>query len=128
MNAGGLEWKAWKTAHDLSPPPTVMYEAEDGYSGTAPVGSFPRGQTQRGQLDMVGNVWEWTADWYALYSGDAATNPKGPSAGERKAIRGGGFNGSFELWLDPAFRYHQLATASSHAIGFRCAADVAAAK
>ena len=31
------------------------------------------------------------------------------------------FNGGMQAWLDPAFRYHQLATASSHGIGFRCA-------
>jgi formylglycine-generating enzyme required for sulfatase activity len=128
MNAGGLEWKAWKTARDLEAPPGTMYQAEDGYAGTAPVGSFPRGQSQTGQLDMVGNVWEWTADWYALYDDAPATNPRGPSAGNRKAIRGGGFNGSFELWMNPAFRYHQLATASSHALGFRCASDVADAR
>jgi formylglycine-generating enzyme required for sulfatase activity len=101
-----------------------MYSADDGYTGTAPVGSFPRGMTQAGQLDMVGNVWEWTADWYALYSSDHQTNPKGPAGGERKAIRGGAFNGSYASWLNPAFRYHQLATASSHGIGFRCAAPV----
>ena len=51
-----------------------------------------------------------------------------PAAGERKAIRGGGFNGEFALWMNPAARYHQLATAHVHAIGFRCAANVRAAK
>ena len=51
-----------------------------------------------------------------------------PAAGERKAIRGAGFNGEFALWMNPAARYHQLATAHVHAIGFRCAANVRAAK
>ena len=124
MNAGGPEWKSWKEAHDMEAPGPLMYDTSDGYEGTAPVGKFPRAQTQSGQMDMVGNVWEWTADWYALYENAPATNPKGPAVGDRKAIRGGGFNGVFQNWLRPAARYHQLATASVHAIGFRCAADV----
>ncbi|MSP26647.1 MAG: hypothetical protein EXR75_16165, partial [Myxococcales bacterium] len=128
MNAAGTEWRRWRAEHDLPLPPKLMYEKDDGYSGTAPVGSFPRAQTQSGQLDMVGNVWEWTADWYALYQPDAQINPKGPSAGDRKAIRGGGFNGENQNWLNPAARYFQLATASVDAIGFRCAANIRAAE
>ena len=51
-------------------------------------------------------------------------NPTGAPAGDRKTIRGGGFNGGVQLWLDPAFRYHQLATASAPGIGFRCATSL----
>ncbi|HHH30456.1 MAG TPA: hypothetical protein ENK57_19235, partial [Polyangiaceae bacterium] len=128
MNAGGTEWRAWLAAHDLAEPAGLMFDGDDGFAGTAPVGRYPRAQTQRGHMDMVGNVWEWTSDWYALYPEEPQSNPKGPAAGERKAIRGGGFNGEFALWMNPAARYHQLATASVHAIGFRCASNVKAAE
>lgn len=35
---------------------------QDGFEGTAPVGSFP--PNGYGLLDMIGNVWESTTDWY----------------------------------------------------------------
>jgi formylglycine-generating enzyme required for sulfatase activity len=120
MNACGLECTRWELAKGTKPSAT-MYPKDDGYPGTAPVGSFPAGRTKQGLDDMVGNVWEWTADWFATYKPDEVVNPTGAPAGDRKAIRGGGFNGGVSLWLNPAFRYHQLATASSHGIGFRCA-------
>jgi formylglycine-generating enzyme required for sulfatase activity len=120
MNACGLECTKWEVAHGLKPSPR-MFDADDGFPGTAPVGSFPKGKTRFGANDFVGNVWEWTADWFETYKPDEVVNPQGAPTGERKAIRGGGFNGGFALWLNPAFRYWQLATASAPAIGFRCA-------
>jgi eukaryotic-like serine/threonine-protein kinase len=121
MNACGLECNKWEVSKGLKPTVPRMYEFDDGFYGTAPVGSFPKGRTRFGADDFVGNVWEWTADWFETYKPDEVVNPKGAAAGDRKAIRGGGYNGGVALWLNPAFRYHQLATASAPAIGFRCA-------
>jgi formylglycine-generating enzyme required for sulfatase activity len=121
MNAGGLEYSKWETSKGLKPTPR-MYDHDDGFVGTAPVGSFPKGKTKYGANDFVGNVWEWTADYFETYKAeDEVVNPKGAPAGEKKAIRGGGFNGGVPLWLNPAFRYFQLVNASAPGIGFRCA-------
>ena len=123
MNACGLECNKWELAHGVKQSPR-MFDTDDGFAGTAPVGSFPKGKTKFGANDFVGNVWEWTSDWFETYHADEEVNPKGAPAGDRRAIRGGGFNGGVQLWLNPAFRYHQLATASSHGIGFRCATNL----
>jgi eukaryotic-like serine/threonine-protein kinase len=124
MNAAGTEWQRWLEEKKLPPPSGLMYEADDTFIGTAPVGRFPRAMTQTGQMDMVGNVWEWTQDWYAVYKPEAQTNPKGPITGPSKAIRGGGFNGEFSVWVNPAARYFQVPNAVVHAVGFRCASNV----
>lgn len=44
--------------------------------------------------DMIGNVWEWTSDWYGsdYYKTSPGSNPQGPDAGSMKVIKGGGWN------------------------------------
>jgi len=83
-----------------------VYESYDGYKDTAPVGSFPAGASPYGALDMAGNVWEWTADWYRN--------------GETRLIRGGS-------WLDlprrarTTRRLGTVPISRNDDIGFRCA-------
>ena len=41
-----------------------------------------------GCYDMLGNVWEWTADWYGNYSAGAQTDPTGVATGTQRLLRG----------------------------------------
>jgi formylglycine-generating enzyme required for sulfatase activity len=118
LNGCGQECVSWRTGVGLPEVP-LLYTTDDGHPGTAPVGSFPKGKTQAGLLDMVGNVFEWTADDFKPYPGA----PEGTPAPEgMKVIRGGAFNSSQKEHAEPALRFPQDATAHVHAVGFRCAA------
>jgi formylglycine-generating enzyme required for sulfatase activity len=55
--------------------------------GTAKVSSYP--PNAWGLFDMSGNVWESCGDWYGDYTKGHVTDPKGPSKGEKKVVRGG---------------------------------------
>ena len=122
LNACDAQCKTWMAKAGLKAP-ALMFDGDDGFSGTAPVGSFPDGASSAGVLDLAGNVWEWTADWYGPYSAEPRQNPKGPDKGELRVMRGGAFNGSKPAWAKPAFRYRTDPTDQSHGVGFRCAAD-----
>ncbi|MFM9964256.1 MAG: protein kinase domain-containing protein [Planctomycetaceae bacterium] len=74
-----------------------------------------------GLFDMHGNVWEWCGVWYE-YELPSGVDPRGPSTGLIRCLRGGGWGlsgvGNFKeekrQWLLPLYRYHDL--------GFRLAA------
>ena len=64
---------------------------DDGYGYTAPVNEYPGGTSPYGALNMAGNVWEWTADWYydGYYGESPMYDPIGPENGTDNVVRGG---------------------------------------
>ena len=91
-------------------------------SVTTVVGSFPTNPW--GLYDILGNVWEWTWDWYGPYTSNAVTDPRGPDSGSTRVIRGGGW-GSDAYQPRLAYRHSWLpslkATDIASDLGFRCA-------
>ena len=122
MNGCGKECVAWRDATELSATPS-LYDVEDGYVGTAPVGSFPAGLAQAGLSDMAGNVFEWTATKFESYDEvQRLADAKDEDRPLKRVIRGGAFNSFMPAFADPALRFGQVEDAHPHAIGFRCAA------
>jgi formylglycine-generating enzyme required for sulfatase activity len=115
------------------------YRAEPGYGATTAVGTFPANGF--GLVDMAGNTWEWTSDWYVdnrFADSDSCCIPSNPRGGTeqesldplqpqfripRRVIKGGSFLCADEYCMRyrPAARRPQpIDTGMSH-IGFRCA-------
>jgi sulfatase modifying factor 1 len=113
--------------------------AADGYERTSPVGAFP--PNGYGLYDMIGNVWEWTTDWYQpRHPHDAAKpccipqNPRGPRAEDsydpcqpaiaipRKVLKGGSHlcAPNYCRRYRPAARHPEPVDTSTSHVGFRC--------
>ncbi len=113
---------------------------EDGYERTSPVRTYaPNGY---GLYDMIGNVWEWTTDWYAQPRVErkakgsccVPSNPRGGTKREsldpamphvpiaRKVLKGGSHlcAPSYCQRYRPAARHPQAVDSSTSHIGFRC--------
>ncbi|XP_070247504.1 formylglycine-generating enzyme isoform X2 [Myotis yumanensis] len=101
----------------------VTDTGEDGFRGTAPVDAFP--PNGYGLYNIVGNAWEWTADWWAVrHSAEEALNP-GPASGKDRVKKGGSYmcHKSYCYRYRCAARSQNTPDSSASNLGFRCAAD-----
>jgi formylglycine-generating enzyme required for sulfatase activity len=147
---GGLEGAEFAWGSELVPGGTYMantWQGEfpwqnllsDGYETTSPVGTYP--PNGYGLYDMIGNVWEWTTDWYSQkHTADAKKaccipqNPRGGPETQsydpcqpnikipRKVIKGGSFlcAPSYCRRYRPAARHAEPIDTSTCHLGFRC--------
>ncbi|XP_008852788.1 formylglycine-generating enzyme isoform X2 [Nannospalax galili] len=102
----------------------VSNTGEDGFQGTAPVDAFP--PNGYGLYNIVGNVWEWTSDWWTVHhSVEEAHNPKGPPSGKDRVKKGGSYmcHKSYCYRYRCAARSQNTPDSSASNLGFRCAAD-----
>ena len=103
----------------------------DGFARTSPVGSFPA--NGYGLVDMTGNVWEWTSDWFAAGgNGDspccgadpreASRDAADPAGIPRKVMKGGSHlcAPNYCRRYRPAARMAQPVDTSTCHLGFRC--------
>lgn len=119
LNACGSECVAM-LARKVSVDWTPMYADSDGWETTAPVGRFPDGASPFGVLDMAGNLFEWTADRYGPYKATDTSNPPGPEADERRAVRGGSWYDFDPGVVRAAARDSYEPTRRNVTLGFRC--------
>jgi formylglycine-generating enzyme required for sulfatase activity len=94
----------------------------DGILGmTSMVGSFPKGASPYGVMDMAGNVRQWIKDWYSdNYLRDAPdSNPTGPDTGTAHTLKGGSWNDP-EIYLRSASRLSHVPDSPGETRGFRC--------
>jgi len=104
---------------------TPMYTGDDGWPATAPVGSYPKGASPFGILDMAGNVLEWTADSFVDYSARPATNPqRSGTGGSPRVVRGGSWSHFDPARVRAAGRGGYGPDRRDISLGFRCARGV----
>jgi len=93
--ARGEDGRIWSWGNEFGEGNTNTIEANVG--DTSPVGQFsPQGDSPFGCADMIGNVWEWCADWfnekeYKNRQEQQVKNPRGPQKGDLRVLRGGSF-------------------------------------
>lgn len=90
---------------------------EDSFRYSSPVGNFPEGQSPYGVMDMAGNVFEWTQDWYKPFPGNEGQNDLYNQ--RLKVVKGGSWKANMDL-ARSALRGKRFPHQSADHVGFRC--------
>jgi len=93
---------------------------ESGIRGTAPVGTFPEGQSTYGVLDLAGNVAEWVADRFQAYPNTATILKKYTE--DLRVLRGGSWTFN-DYYARASHRYPRSPQDRHGSYGFRTARD-----
>jgi len=112
LNECGDECAAYAASLPTPETKKPMYSGSDGWAETSPVGSYPRGASPFGILDIAGNVYEWTSSPYCNY-------PQHNCSSQYRMYRGGGWY--TEKSAAVAVRNGNLMTDKSVVVGIRCA-------
>jgi formylglycine-generating enzyme required for sulfatase activity len=128
--ARGLEERRWPWGDEFDPKFANMRHDLDGWPTAAPVNAFPEGRSPIGALNMAGNVWEWTQDWFGgrYYTKSPYKNPKGPRSGPRRIIRGGSWRYDIPFYISSYNRSHSRVGSRFRHLGIRCFKDGATAR
>ncbi len=121
LNSGDkiLELDRSGSATFYSPQPVRDDEEERNNNGSHPVGT--KKPNELGIYDMNGNIDEWVWDWWGEYSSAPQINPKGPSSGKKRVIRGGSWRHSRTDVYSRLTYWPDIYTNDMADIGFRLA-------
>jgi len=125
--ARGTDGRSYPWGESIDCTKANYQDGKEGCVGdTAQVGSYPKGASPYGALDMAGNVWEWVEDYYgeSYYENSPERNPTGPEEGDAHVLRGGSWN-YFMAYSRCAFRFQNTANYRFADVGFRCALSAA---
>jgi formylglycine-generating enzyme required for sulfatase activity len=106
-----------------APPDNTRARFGVGYNATVPVGSFPRGASPYGVLDMSGNVWQWVSSVYRDYPYRSDDGRESLDSPEVRSTRGGSHDWPVEgiTTTNRGQNVSRAPRSGHHNIGFRCA-------
>ncbi|TAK20558.1 MAG: hypothetical protein EPO40_31355 [Myxococcaceae bacterium] len=91
-----------------------------GAAGSCDWREFTAGASGFHAFHMAGNLAEWVSDWHGGYPSGDQTDPRGPSSGTQRVLRGGSWRESNPSAFTTTSRGSDVPTARSAAYGFRC--------